>query len=99
VYQYVLDLRERIESTCELAQKELDKTQKRNHWYNNVHTKLRFLQPVDSVLIPNPKCKLDFIWKGPAKVLERRGVVNYKIKFDDGQEIAYHINKLKKCIS
>jgi len=25
--------------------------------------------------------------------------VNYKIKFDDGQEIAYHINKLKKCIS
>ena len=31
VYQYVLDLRERIESTCELAQKELDKIQRRNH--------------------------------------------------------------------
>ena len=101
LYQYVLDLRERIESTCEMAQKELDKIQRRNHRYNNVHAKLRILQPGDSVLVlvPNPKCKLDFIWKGPAKVLERRGVVNYRIKFDDDQERTYHINMLKKYIS
>ena len=29
---------------------------------------------------------MDFICKGPAQVLERRGVVNYKIEFDDDQE-------------
>lgn len=101
VYQYVLDLRERIESTCELAQKEFSKIQGRNQRYNNVRAKLRILQPGDSVLVlvPNPKCKLDFIWKGPAKVLERRGVVNYKIKFDDDQVRTYHINMLKKYIN
>ena len=29
-YQYVLDLRERIEETCQLAQEEIVKVQKRN---------------------------------------------------------------------
>lgn len=37
--------------------------------------------------------------KGPAKVLERRGVVTYKIKFDDDQKRTCHINMLEKYIS
>jgi hypothetical protein len=98
VYQYVLDLRERIENTCELAQKELSKVQQRNQRYVNAKAKLRILQPGMKVLvlIPDPKRKLDFIWRGPAEVIGRRGVVNYRIKFDDGQERTYHINMLKQ---
>jgi hypothetical protein len=62
---------------------------------------LRVLSPGDKVLVlsPKPKNKLDFIWKGPAEVIERRGVVKYRIKFDSGKERTYHINMLKKFIS
>jgi hypothetical protein len=59
------------------------------------------LKPGDKVLVisPKPQNKLEFIWKGPAIVLERKGVVSYKIKFDSGTERIYHINMLKKFIS
>lgn len=33
------------------------------------------LQEIDET--SKPKNELDFIWKGPAEVIERRGVVNY----------------------
>ena len=100
-YQYVLDIRNRIEETCQLAQKEIAKTHVRNEKRFNKHAKLRELVPGDKVLVisPKPQNKLEFIWKGPAIVLERRGVVSYKIKFDSGTERIYHINMLKKYIS
>ena len=43
--------------------------------------------------------KLEFIWKGPAIVVERKGVVSYKIPFGSGTERIYHFNMLKKFIS
>ena len=71
-YQYVLDLRNRIEETYELAQKQITKTHPRNVQRLNKHAKLRILSPGDKVLVlsPKPKNKLDFIWKGPAEVIE-----------------------------
>jgi RNase H-like domain found in reverse transcriptase/Reverse transcriptase (RNA-dependent DNA polymerase)/Integrase zinc binding domain/SCAN domain len=100
-YQYVLDIRNRIEETCQLAQKEIAKTHLKNERRLNKHAKLRELVPGDKVLVisPKPQNKLEFIWKGPAVVLERKGVVSYKIKFDSGTERIYHINMLKKYIS
>ena len=100
-YQYVLDLRNRIEETCLLAQEQIAKTHLRNVQRLNKYAKLRILSPGDKVLVlsPKPKNKLDFIWKGPAEVIERRGVVNYRIKFDSGTERTYHINMLKKFVS
>ena len=47
-YQYVVDLRERIEETCEMAQRERMKVQNRNQWYYNRHTKNRKLNICDS---------------------------------------------------
>jgi len=63
-------------------------------------SKLRVLSAGDKVLVisPKPKNKLDFIWKGPAKVIETRDVVNYRINFDSGTERTYNINMLKKFI-
>src|SRR5208282_3540161 len=100
-YQYVLDLRNRIEETCQLAQKEIEKTHQKNAVKRNLHAKTRVLKPGDKVLVlsPRPKNKLEFIWKGPAIVLERKGQVNYRIQFDSGTERIYHINMLKAFIS
>jgi hypothetical protein len=101
MYQYVLDIRNRIEETCQLAQREIAKTHLKNERRMNKHAKLRELIPGDKVLVisPKPQNKLEFIWKGPAVVVERKGVVSYKIRFDSGTERIYHINMLKKFIS
>ena len=33
---------------------------------------------------------------GPAEVIERRGLVNYGVKFESGEEKTFHINMLKE---
>ena len=53
-YQYVVDLRERIEETCELAKNELSKVQVRNQKYYNRSTRERKLRVGDSVLLLLP---------------------------------------------
>ena len=50
------------------------------------------------VLNTNNESKFSFNWSGPATVLERRGHVVYKIKFENGNERLYHINMLKPFI-
>jgi hypothetical protein len=99
-YQYVLDLKNRIEETCKLAQEEIAKTHVRNKRRFDKRAKLRELKPQQKVLVlsPKPSNKLEFIWKGPATVVERRGVVNYRIKFKSGKERLYHINMLKPFV-
>jgi len=37
-----------------------------------------------------------FQWKGPAVITERRGLVNYRVKFESGEEKTFYINMLKK---
>lgn len=100
-YQYVLDLQNRIAETCEFAQNELSKVRDRNFKYFNRNAKLRKFKPNDKVWVLNTKTqgKFDFNWIGPAIVLERRGQVCYKIKFDNGHERLYHINMLKPFVS
>jgi len=49
-----------------------------------------------SVLLPTASDKLLFQWKGPAVITERRGLVNYRVKFESGEEKTFHINMLKK---
>jgi len=49
-YQYVIDLRERIEETCALAKEQLAETQKKNQKYYNRRARNRELQPGDLVL-------------------------------------------------
>jgi hypothetical protein len=100
-YQYVLDLQNRIADTCEFAQKELSSVRDRNHKYYNRNAKLRKFKPQDRVWVLNTKNqrKFDFNWVGPATVIERRGLVVYKIRFDNGSERLYHINMLKPYVS
>ena len=71
-YKGVIDLRERVEETCELARNELAKVQTRNQKYYNRRTRERKLHVGDSVLLmlPTERNKLTLAWRGPYKVVE-----------------------------
>ena len=81
-YQYVLDLRGRIEETCQLAQEEIAKIQKRNQTYYNRRAIERRLNIGDSVLLllPTENNKLTLGWRGPYEVVEKVGEVDHKIR-------------------
>ena len=97
-YQYVLHLHERIEETCQLAQEEIAKVQKRNQTYYNRRARERRLNIGDSVLLllPTENNKLTLAWRGPYKVVERVGEVDYRIRVTPDKIKTYHINMLKK---
>ena len=54
-YQYVLELRERLESTCKLAHDELRKAQGNQHKWFNKKAKAKHLKEGDQVLLLLPK--------------------------------------------
>ena len=97
-YQYVPDLRERIEETCQLAQEEIAKVQKKNQTYYNRRARERRLNIGDSVLLllPTENNKLTLGWRGPYEVVEKVRAVNYKIKVTADKIKTYHVNMLKK---
>ena len=67
VYQYVLELRQRLEDTLEVARKELEKSAVRYKKYYDRKAKPRSFQVNDEVLIllPIDENKLLMQWKGP----------------------------------
>jgi len=50
-YEYVLDLKDRLQSTCEFAQIELQKSQIRQKKYHGRKTKVRTFEKGDEVLV------------------------------------------------
>ena len=96
-YQYVIDLRNKIEETCHIAQAELAKAQKRYKRYYNKKARCRRFKVGDEVLIllPTDANKLLMQWKGPYEVLEVMSEFNYKIRVR-GKVKVYHANLLKQ---
>jgi len=72
-YEYVIDLKSRIEQTCELARVELAKSQTRYKRYYDRKARSRKYAPGDQVLLmlPTDNNKLLLQWKGLYKVIER----------------------------
>jgi len=97
-YQYIVDLRERIEETCELAKNELSKVHIRYQKYYNRRTRDRKLHVGDSelLLLPTEQNKLTLAWRGPYKVLDTVGEVDYKIEINPEKVKTYHIHMLKR---
>jgi len=95
-YQYVVDLHERIEETCELAKNELSKIQVWNQKYYNRRARDRKLHVGDSVLLllPIEQNKLALAWCGPYTVVGTVGDVDYKIEINPGKVKTYQINML-----
>ena len=98
VYQYVVDLQERLEQTCQLAREELKKSRQRYSHYYNKRAKVRNMKVGEEVLLllPTDKNKLLMQWKGPfPMIVEKVNNMNYKIDF--GHRVkTFHANLLKK---
>lgn len=98
VYSYMIELQERIQETCKVAQQEIAKSQKKNERYYNRGARYRKLEIGDKVLlmIPVKTDKLKLRWDGPFIIKEKVGDFDYRIEMRDGKIRIYHINMLKK---
>jgi len=99
-YEYVLDLKDRPQSSCELAQIELRKSEIRQKKYYDRKTKVRTFGKGDEVLVllPTDSNKLILQWKGPFEILEKVKGDDYRVQLV-GRTKAFHANMLKKSWS
>ena len=96
-YEYVTELRERLEDSLNLAQEELEKSQKRYKRHYDRKAKPRRLEVGDQVLIllPTDSNKLLMQWREPYTVESRVGANDYRVKMGSKTK-TYHVNMLKK---
>ena len=96
-YQFVLDLRNRLEETCETVKDSLTKASAKAKKHFDRKARLRELKTGDLVLIllPTAESKLLMQWRGPFRVIERVGLTDYRIRVGDTEKL-YHINMLKR---
>ena len=94
-YQYVFELREKLEDTLKLFHSELEKAQLKGKHYYDRKSKVRKFQPGEKVpvLLPTDHNKLLMQWKGPFEVSSVVGLNDYKVKVK-GKEKVYHANLL-----
>ena len=83
-YQYVIELRERLEQTCKLARENLEKMQVKQKVYYDKRARSRKFGVGDKVLLllPTDSNKLLLQWKGPYDVVEVVNRMDYKIGVD-----------------
>ncbi|KAL3872608.1 hypothetical protein ACJMK2_035823 [Sinanodonta woodiana] len=98
-YQYVVDLRERLESTCRMAHDELVKSGRKYAKYYNLGTRSRKFDVGDGVLVllPTSRNKLLVQWKGPYEVKQVKGEMDYRIDMG-GKLRIFHANMLKSYV-
>ena len=95
-YEYVFNLRNRLEETCKIAQENLEKSKAVYKKYYDRKTKDRQFKEGDQVLLllPSDNSKLTMQWRGPYKVMSKVGTCNYRIDMD-GKEKTFHANMMK----
>jgi RNase H-like domain found in reverse transcriptase/Reverse transcriptase (RNA-dependent DNA polymerase)/Integrase zinc binding domain/Integrase core domain len=98
-YKHVIELRNRLEETCKLAQEQLKRAkiiQKSNYDKGSV---ARSFRKNDKVLVLQPRRqnKLLLKWKGPYEIVERINQVNYKVNVR-GKVKTMHANRMKRFI-
>nr|KAG5714952.1 hypothetical protein BaRGS_000440 [Batillaria attramentaria] len=94
---YVLDLKERIAQTCELAHQNLARASEKYRQIYNRKARERWFDPEDEVLLllPEKHNKLQLAWQGPFKVEKRVGDWDYCVRVR-GKSKLVHANLLKK---
>lgn len=95
-FEYLINLGERLQDTCRLAQEELEKARDRYKGYYD-KAKDRTLAEGQKVLIllPSNSSKLLMQWQGPYAVIRKVNKWNYIVNVE-GAERKYHINMLKQ---
>ena len=98
-YQYVIELRDRLEQTCKLAHKNLKKGQIKQKAYYDRRARSRKFDVGDKVLLllPTDSNKLLLQWKGPYEVVEVVNRMEYKIDVN-GVVSTYHANMFKQYV-
>ncbi len=96
-YQYVFELRNRLEQTCDLVRQSLLTKQKRYKTYFDRKSQQRNLNVGDKVLVllPSNSQKLLMQWQGPFEVTEIVAVNDYRVALPSGTKV-FHINILKR---
>lgn len=97
VYQYVLDLRERLDQTLSLAQQELTRSKEKYRVQYNKKSRKKDLKVSDKVLIllPTRTNKLLMQWHGSFLIVERVGDLDNQI-WVRGELKTYNANIFKK---
>ena len=98
-YEYVINLRDRLESTVSLAHENLQNISKKYKHYYNWKLKGGNLKVSDKalVLLPTKTNKLLMSWKGLFEVVEKLSLLDYRIY--TGRKVkSFHINMLRKYI-
>ena len=95
-YQYIFDLKERLERTCELARENLGKSSARYKVAYNRKARDRQLKAGDKVLIllPTSTNRMLMQWKGPYVITEKVGPLDYRVD-TKGKLKTFHINMLR----
>lgn len=98
-HQYIVDLKERLESTCTMAKENLEKATQRYRANYNKRAKKRDMKVGEKVLVllPTSSNKLLLQWRGPYEILKKVGNVDYRINMD-GKTKTFHANMLKLYI-
>lgn len=97
--EYVVELRNRIAETCEVARQNLANASERHAEVFNRKTASRSFVPGDKVLLllPEERNKLQMCWQGPFEVIEKKGIADYRISVR-GRPRLYHANLLKRYV-
>ena len=95
--KYVLNLREKLADTCEIAQQHLKRAKEKYAKHFDRKAKERWFDPGDEVLLllPVKKNKLQLAWRGPYKIVERTSDWDYKIRVGSKVKL-YHANLLRR---
>ncbi|GFS14366.1 zinc finger protein [Elysia marginata] len=98
-YEYVLNLRERLDDTLKIAREELEKAQGRQKHYYDRTAKCRKFSVGEKVLVllPTDSNKLLMQWKGPFEFVATVGVNDYRINMG-GKVKTFYANLLKGYI-
>ena len=98
-YQYVGDLRGRLETTLHLAHQNMLRAQRKHKYHYGKRARPGKLNVGDEVLVllPTNNNKLLMQWKGPYKLIERIGMNDYRVRVK-GKVRTYHVNLLKEHV-
>ena len=99
VYEYVINLKDKLESTMNIAKDNLEKSQNRQKYYYDRRSKENKIGVGDQVLVllPTNNNKLTMQWKGPFAVIDKPYKNDFKIQMKKKTR-TFHANMLKKYI-
>ncbi|GFO28529.1 gypsy retrotransposon integrase-like protein 1 [Plakobranchus ocellatus] len=99
-YEYVLNLRERLDDTLKIARVEREKAQGRQkHYYDRTAKRRKFsVGEKVLVLLPSDSNKLLMQWEQPFEIVATLGIKDYRINMG-GKEKTFHANLLKVYIA